>query len=87
MTRTPNDEAEAARLRQAARFRQWVEDSGLGHAKIAELIGCNPSYVSLLASGDRTPSLRTAARIEHLTRRLRRPILAVSWVPEAASAA
>lgn len=62
------------------KFRRWVDDLGIGTAEVAKLIGCNASYVSLLASGRRTPSLNTAARIERLTQRWQSgPIMAAEW--------
>lgn len=53
----------------------------MGAADVAKLLGCNPSYVSLLEGGRRLPSLRLAARIERLTRRWARgPIMAADWI-------
>lgn len=72
----------ARRLKKTPqKFRRWVDDLGIGTAGAAKLIGCNPSYVSLLQTGTRTPSLAVAAAIEGLTRRWRHgPIMAAEWV-------
>lgn len=69
-------------MRAAKKFRRWVSDLGVGTAGVARLLECNPSYVSLLQNGTRTPSLALAARIERMTQRAKDgPIMAAEWVP------
>lgn len=56
-------------------FRAFVKRVG-GTDKAAEQLKCNRSYVSLLQTGGRLPSLKLAARIEAIS-----GIPAASWIP------
>lgn len=50
-----------------ARFRAWVSSVG-GSREAARLLGCSRSYVDMIRSGDRSPGLKTAYRVEKITR-------------------
>lgn len=51
-------------MKQAAaiRFRRWTD--AIGVTKVADLIGCDASFVSHLRAGRKRPSLDLAIRIE-----------------------
>lgn len=59
------------------RFIAWVEEIG-GSREAAALLEVSRSYVDMIKSGDRTPGLRTAYRIEQLTGKR---ITMQAWVP------
>ncbi len=62
------------------RFRRWVAFVG-GTAIAARLLDCTRAHVSLLQTGQRMPSLRTAVTIERVTTAWPDgPILASSWI-------
>ncbi len=48
------------------RFAAWVRSVG-GSREAAALLGVSRSYVDMIRSGDRSPGMRTAHRIERLT--------------------
>lgn len=48
------------------KFRAWVDSVG-GSREAAERLGISRSYVDMIRSGDRSPGLVTAYRIERLT--------------------
>lgn len=50
-----------------ASLAAWLEQSGTTQTELAEQLGVVPSHISMLVSGDRTPSLDLAIRIESLT--------------------
>ncbi|GAB5548937.1 MAG: hypothetical protein SangKO_086970 [Sandaracinaceae bacterium] len=70
------------------RFAEWIEATGVGREGVAALLKCAPSYVSLLKTGRRTPSLKIAARIERYSRRWPEgPIMAAEWAESEVEAA
>ncbi len=49
------------------RLQKWLDEQGQSQVWLAEQLGVTPSMVSQILSGDRSPSLKLAARIEDLT--------------------
>ena len=50
-----------------ARFSKWVASVG-GSREAATKLGISRSYVDMIRSGDRSPGLKTAYRVEKITR-------------------
>jgi len=49
--------------RSYANLAQYLEKTGTSNAALARRLKINPSYISLILTGRRVPSLRMAARI------------------------
>jgi transcriptional regulator with XRE-family HTH domain len=49
------------------RVDDWLESKGKSRAALAGDLGISPSHLSLILSGERTPSLELAVAIERLT--------------------
>jgi transcriptional regulator with XRE-family HTH domain len=45
----------------------WRKSSGVSQRSLADAIGCNQSFLSLLEAGERSPSLALAARLKRAT--------------------
>ncbi len=54
-------------VKTSRRLKKWLDEQKCSQAWLAEQLGVTPSMVSQLLSGDRSPSLKIAARIEDLT--------------------
>ena len=63
---TSNERTAAAPDKTRRAFVAWVEGVG-GSREAARLLGVSRSYVDMIRSGDRSPGLRTAYRIEQHT--------------------
>jgi transcriptional regulator with XRE-family HTH domain len=61
-------------------LKAHIQDSGVSRDVWAERFGIGRSYLSLLESGQKTPSLPLAVRIERETGGA---VPATSWIPEA----
>jgi DNA-binding transcriptional regulator YdaS (Cro superfamily) len=65
-------------MRALALFILWTDE--VGREKAAELLGCDPSFISHVRSGRKKPSLEKAAALERATAKWKRgPIRAVDW--------
>ncbi len=49
--------------RRYANLRAFFAKSGISQAELSAWVGVSPSYMSLIVSGSRVPSLRIAAKI------------------------
>ncbi len=54
-------------MKKPASLSEYLKRTDTTHAALANLLGISRSYVTLLASGDRQPSLPLALRIQALT--------------------
>jgi transcriptional regulator with XRE-family HTH domain len=45
----------------------WRQASGVSQRSLADEIGCNQSFLSLIEAGERSPSLVMAARLKRAT--------------------
>lgn len=48
-------------------FRDWLAEQGVTQNAAAEMIGCTQPYVTMLAAGQRQPSLTILRRIVQMT--------------------
>jgi transcriptional regulator with XRE-family HTH domain len=51
-----------------ASVNTWIHSHRLSQSEFGELLGVDRSYVSLLISGDRAPSVQVLRKIHELTR-------------------
>jgi transcriptional regulator with XRE-family HTH domain len=54
-------------MKKAASLAEYMERTGTTHAALAKKLGISRSYVTLMALGERQPSLALALRIQALT--------------------
>tara|TARA_R110002020_G_scaffold474099_3_gene704524 strand:- start:663 stop:872 length:210 start_codon:yes stop_codon:yes gene_type:complete len=64
-------------------LKDFLNSSGLSQRAFAEQVGIDPSYLSLLVSGQKRPSLKLAVSIEKATGG---KVPCVSWVPDPTAA-
>ena len=65
-------------MRQETALRKFLRTSGVRQQDFAEAIGVVQGKVSLLASGQQTPDLKLAARIQIVTQG---QVSILSWLP------
>lgn len=71
-----------------ARLARWIDEQSTPVGKIAQMMGCDRSYLWRVIHGKQLPSLRVAVRIERLTLTWDRgPIRVAEWVCDEAEAA
>lgn len=58
------------------RLRDWIARSRLTQRAAAKLLGMHYTFLSQILSGDRSPALKTAVRIERVT-----GIPVEAWMP------
>lgn len=65
-------------------LKEFINESRLSQREFARTIGIDPSYLSLLVSGQKRPSLTLAVKIERATAG---KVTCLSWLPDDGGAA